>query len=110
MIATHRELAPDDFVPLLRQKGVDLRIGIDVAIMSKDRLVDRIVIVSGDADIVPAMKVARRHGVQIVLTSLSHNIKASMREHADLYRTVDLNRVIQGLYPGGLPARPTKGP
>ena len=33
-----------------------------------------------------------------------------MREHADLYRTVDLNRVIQGLYPGGLPARPTKGP
>jgi uncharacterized LabA/DUF88 family protein len=108
IVTTHRSLAPDDFVPLLRQKGVDLRIGIDVALMSKDRLIDRIVIVSGDADIVPAMKVARRHGVQVVLTSLGHNIKASMREHADIYRNVDLNAVIHGLYPSGLPARPVR--
>lgn len=76
--------------------------------MSKDRLIDRIVIVSGDADIVPAKKVARRHGVQVVLTSLGHNIKASMREHADVYRNVDINAIIHARYPGGLPARPVR--
>jgi uncharacterized LabA/DUF88 family protein len=69
-------------------------------------LIDRIVVVSGDSDIVPAMKVARREGVQVVLTSLTHNVKASLREHADLYRNVDLQAVITRLFPGGLPEKP----
>ncbi len=105
ILAQGRILVADDFEPVLRQKGVDLRIGLDVALMAKDRLIDRIVVVSGDADIVPAMKVARREGVQVVLASLNHNVKASLREHADLYRNVDPNAVIAKLYPGGLPAR-----
>jgi uncharacterized LabA/DUF88 family protein len=100
-----RAIVADDFEAVLRQKGVDLRIGLDVAIMAKDRLIDRIVVVSGDADIVPAMKVARREGVQVVLASLNHTVKASLREHADLYRTVDLQAVIAGLYPDGLPVK-----
>jgi hypothetical protein len=89
-----RPLSSSDFMPVLRQKGVDLRIGLDVALMAKDRLIDRIVVVSGDADIVPAMKLARREGVQVVLVSLDHAIKASLREHADLYRKVDLSAII----------------
>lgn len=106
IITQARPPVADDFQPVLRQKGVDLRIGLDVPLMAKDRLIDRIVIVSGDADIVPAMKVARREGVQVVLTSLGHHIKASLREHADLYRNVDLAAVIASTYPGGLPQRP----
>jgi uncharacterized LabA/DUF88 family protein len=106
ILAHRRELVADDFAPVLRQKGVDLRIGLDVALMAKDRLIDRIVVVSGDADIVPAMKVARREGVQVVLTTLNHNVKASLREHADLYRSVDLQAVLGALYPHGLPQRP----
>jgi uncharacterized LabA/DUF88 family protein len=105
VLAHGRTIVADDFEPVLRQKGVDLRIGLDVALMAKDRLIDRIVVVSGDADIVPAMKVARREGVQVVLTSLNHKVKTSLREHADLYRIVDLQAVIAGLYPGGLPVR-----
>jgi uncharacterized LabA/DUF88 family protein len=106
ILAQGRQIVADDFEPVLRQKGVDLRIGLDVALMAKDRLIDRIVVVSGDSDIVPAMKVARREGVQVVLASLSHNVKASLREHADLYRNVDLQSIITGLYPDGLPTRP----
>ncbi|MBV8369634.1 MAG: NYN domain-containing protein [Candidatus Eremiobacteraeota bacterium] len=105
-ILEHRR-APtsNDFIPVLRQKGVDLRIGLDVALMAKDRLIDRIVVVSGDSDIVPAMKVARREGVQVVLVSLNHAIKGSLREHADLYRNVDLRAIVTRLYPAGLPSR-----
>jgi uncharacterized LabA/DUF88 family protein len=106
VLAHARAIIAEDFHPVLRQKGVDLRIGLDVALMAKDRLIDRIVVVSGDSDIVPAMKVARREGVQVVLTSLNHNIKASLREHADLYRNVDLQAVIAALFPGGLPVKP----
>ena len=90
IVHQRRPLASGDFVPLLRQKGVDLRIGLDVALMAKERLVDRIVVVSGDADIVPAMKLARRAGVQVVLVSLDHSIRASLLQHADLYRKIDL--------------------
>jgi len=84
-----RPLMADDFFPVLRQKGVELRIGLDVALMAKDRLIDRIVVVSGDAHIVPAMKVARRQGLQVVIAMLSHT-KPSLMEHADLHRKVDL--------------------
>lgn len=98
----------DDFMPVLHQKGIDLRIGLDVALMAKDRLIDRIVIVSGDADIVPAMKVARRAGVQVVLASMGHGIKASLKEHADLYRNVDLPGVIASLYPDRVPIQPSR--
>src|SRR5665213_735758 len=50
--------------------------------------------------------VLRREGVQVVLASLSHNVKASLREHADLYRNVDLQGILSALYPNGLPTRP----
>lgn len=106
VVAQGRAIIADDFEPVLRQKGVDLRIGLDVALMAKDRLIDRIVVVSGDSDIVPAMKVARREGVQVILAPLDHKVKTSLREHADLYRNVDVQAVIAGLYPDGMPVRP----
>lgn len=90
ILKTGRPMQSVDFVPNLRQKGVDLRIGVDVTLLAKDRLVDRIVIVSADSDLVPAMKLARREGVQVVLVSLDHGAKPLMREHADFYRKISL--------------------
>lgn len=87
-LTTGRPLVAGDFKPNLKQKGVDLRIGVDITLMSKDRLVDRVVLVACDSDMVPAMKLARREGIQIVLVSLGHGIKPSLREHADMYRSV----------------------
>ena len=54
--------------PNIRQKGVDMRIGLDIA----------------DSDFIPAMKFARREGAQLFLITLGHGIKDGMREHADL--------------------------
>jgi uncharacterized LabA/DUF88 family protein len=108
LVEHRRPPLPGDFMPVLRQNGVDLRIGLDVALMAKDHLVDRIVIVSGDADIVPAMKAARREGVQVVLASMGHGIKPSLKEHADLYRDVDLPGVIAALYPDRVPIRSSR--
>ena len=46
-------LTDDHFAPALRQKGVDMRIGIDIASLTLRRQANFIVLVSGDADFVP---------------------------------------------------------
>ncbi len=90
VIQTHRHFVATDFKPVLKQKGTDLKIGVDSAMMAKEHLVHRLVFVACDSDLVPAMKLARRQGIQVVLVSLGALVKKLLREHADLYRTVTL--------------------
>jgi len=58
-------LQDTDFLPQFEQKGVDMRIGLDMAIYSANRAVDLIALVTNDTDCIPAMKHARRSGLQI---------------------------------------------
>jgi uncharacterized LabA/DUF88 family protein len=64
------KLTDADFDPDFEQKGVDMRIGLDIALYSERRTVERIILVSGDTDCVPAMKYGRRHGLQVVIIEL----------------------------------------
>ena len=77
------DLTDDDFAPALRQKGVDMRIGLDIASLTLKGHADTIILVSGDADFVPAAKLARREGVRFILDPLWHNIPADLNEHID---------------------------
>lgn len=76
-------LSEDDVYPEFQQKGVDMRIGVDVAALAFKKLVDRIVLVAGDADFVPAAKMARREGMDFVLDSMHAHINKSLYEHID---------------------------
>jgi len=67
----------------LRQKGVDIKIGLDIASLAYKKLVDKIVLVSGDGDFVPAAKVARREGIDFVLDPMWNHINDSLFEHID---------------------------
>ena len=78
-----RCLTQDDLVMDIEQKGVDLRIGLDIARLSLGRLVHTIVVVTGDSDLVPAFKFARREGVRVVLSHMSHGVKRDLRAHTD---------------------------
>jgi uncharacterized LabA/DUF88 family protein len=83
-------LEEDDLVPDLKQKGVDMKIGLDVAWLASKSIVERIVLVTSDSDFIPAMKFARREGVQIVLVTMGHRlIKRELKVHADELRSVD---------------------
>ena len=77
-------ITADDLRPEIEQKGVDMRIGMDIAALTLKRHVDTIVLVTGDSDFVPAMKFARREGAQVFLAPLGGRIRESMFEHADL--------------------------
>ncbi len=70
-------------VPNLRQKGVDMRIGLDIASLTLKKQVDLIVLVSGDSDFVSAAKLARREGVQFILDPLWQNVSPELLEHID---------------------------
>ena len=60
-------LSDDDFKPRFEQKGVDMRIGLDIANYAQTRAVNVLSLVTNDTDCIPAMKHARRAGLQITL-------------------------------------------
>lgn len=79
-----RPIAANDLVPDLRQKGVDMRIGLDIAFISLRKVADVLVLVTGDSDFVPAMKFARREGMRVYLEHMGHGVLRSLKAHADL--------------------------
>ncbi len=78
------QIDADDLEPNIRQKGVDMRIGLDIASLTLKKHAQVIVLVTADSDFVPAMKFARREGAQLVLITLGHGIRDGLKEHADL--------------------------
>jgi uncharacterized LabA/DUF88 family protein len=78
------ELGNSDVALDLRQKGVDMRIGLDIAALALKRFVSTVVLISGDGDFVPAAKLARREGVQFILDALWQPRKLDqLFEHID---------------------------
>jgi len=67
----------------LRQKGVDMRIAIDIASLTLKKQASTIVLVSGDSDFVPAAKLARREGMEFILDPLWQRINDDLFEHID---------------------------
>ena len=65
-VKTIDELEEKDFSLSVTQKGVDMRIGVDISSLSFKKQVDRIILISGDSDFVPAAKNARREGIDFI--------------------------------------------
>jgi len=76
-------LDEDDMMMHIQQKGVDMRIGIDIASLAYKKQVDQIILVSGDSDFVPASKLARREGIDFVLDPMYSTIREDLFEHVD---------------------------
>jgi uncharacterized LabA/DUF88 family protein len=78
-----------DFIPKFEQKGVDMRIGLDMALFAANRSVDLIALMTGDTDCIPAMKYVRRAGIQVALIVLPGCKPApELLIHADFRRPI----------------------
>ena len=77
------DLTEGDFSLNIVQKGVDMRIGLDISALATKHLVDQIVLIAGDSDFVPAAKMARREGIDFILDPMWQPIKPSLQEHID---------------------------
>jgi uncharacterized LabA/DUF88 family protein len=73
-----------DLVPDISQKGVDIRIGLDIASIALKRFADIFVLVTGDSDFVAPMKFARKEGMRVYLECLGHGVRRELKAHADL--------------------------
>ena len=76
-------LTSEDVVYDIKQKGVDIKIGLDIASLAFKKQVQRIVLVSGDSDFVPAAKLARREGIDFILDPMWKPIRPDLFEHID---------------------------
>jgi uncharacterized LabA/DUF88 family protein len=81
---SRRSLQEQDVELDIEQKGVDLRIGLDIARLALRRLVEVLVVVTGDSDMVPAFRFARREGLRVVLDHLGSSVKRDLKAHADV--------------------------
>jgi len=80
---TIQELEDRDFSLSVEQKGVDMKIGLDIASLAYKKQVDQIILISGDSDFVPAAKLARREGIDFILDPMWAKIKPDLFEHID---------------------------
>jgi len=81
------DLKENDFTLNISQKGVDMKIGLDISSMAHKNQVSQIVLISGDSDFVPAAKHARREGVDFILDPMHATIRPDLQEHIDGLKT-----------------------
>ncbi len=77
------DLSEEDLFLSIRQKGIDMRIAMDIVYMALKQQVDKIVLIAGDSDFVPAAKLARREGIDFVLDPMGAIIKPELYENID---------------------------
>ena len=81
-------LTQDHVRPELTQKAIDMKIGLDIAWLASKRIVDKVILVTADRDFLPAMKFARREGLQVVVIDVGRGIHPEFKEHSDEHRLV----------------------
>ena len=77
------DITEDDVFLDIKQKGIDMKIGVDIASIALKGFVDTIVLFSGDSDFVPASKLARREGIDFILDPMRANVEPQLFEHID---------------------------
>ena len=89
------DLTESDFFLSVDQKGVDMKIGLDISSLAYKKQVDQIVLISGDSDFVPAAKLARREGIDFILDPLGATVKPNLYEHIDGLKTCESSYLIK---------------
>ena len=77
------DLEERDFKISFTQKGVDMKIGLDISSMAYEGIVSQIILISGDSDFVPAAKAARRKGIDFILDPMGQSVSPDLLEHID---------------------------
>lgn len=83
------DLTDADFTMDLKQKGVDMKIGLDMATISNKKQVEKIILITGDSDFIPAIKLARKEGIIVQLDPMFHkNIKKDLLDNLDILSSI----------------------
>ena len=73
--------------PIFQQKRVDMMLGVDMALLAVKQRVDRMALLTGDSDTIPAVEAVKPEG--IVVTLWHGPLKGRSSPSRDLYQIVD---------------------
>ena len=77
------DIRPNDIYPDIRQKGVDMSMGIDAIECARQKVCDTIVLVTGDGDLAPAVRKIRSYGVKVQVASFKGALNGSLSDAAN---------------------------
>ena len=83
----HLQGFTDQSQPIFQQKRVDMMLGVDMALLAVKQRVDRIALLTGDSDTIPAVEAVKPEGV--VVTLWHGPLKGRSSPSRDLYQIVD---------------------
>ena len=99
-----------------QQKGVDLRIGLDLVAHARNGASDVFLLVSGDDDLTEAVEEAQVHGVQVVLLAVPttagkpHGVSRHLIRAADELDTIDGAAIDAAVMKVEVPRGPASAP
>jgi uncharacterized LabA/DUF88 family protein len=70
---------------VFEQKGIDTLLSIDMVNLAATKQVSNIILLAGDSDYIPAVEVAKTHGVGVIL----YHSQNRVNYHIDLWRICD---------------------
>ena len=73
--------------PIFQQKRVDMMLGVDMALLAVKQCVDRMTLLTGDSDTIPAVEAVKPEGV--VVTLWHGPLKGRSSPSRDLYQIVN---------------------
>ena len=86
---------------VLQEKGVDVRLAAEVVMAATHDGVKDIVVLSSDADMIPALEIARRGGARVTYMCFDEEVNESLIKATDVMVTYDRQHIIsnfQGRY------------
>lgn len=98
------------------QKGVDLRIGLDLVTHARNGVVDKMYLVSGDDDLTEAVEEAQANGTEVVVLAVSnpdgrpHGVSRHLQRAADELVLIDDGIVVATVKPRTEPRQPEHVP
>lgn len=79
-----RPIVEDSFLDIAdyhkKEKGIDVWIAVDMVDKSLNKKVDCCVLISGDADFVPALELVKKNGKDVLSTSVSKGYSSELRQ------------------------------
>jgi len=71
---------------IFHEKGVDVKIAVDLLVGAYDNLYDVAVLISSDTDLIPAIKKVRHLGKELEYVGFSHLPSFALQKNATLSR------------------------
>ena len=83
---------------VFHEKGVDVKLAVDMLVLAYENTCDRILLVSSDTDLLPAIKKAQEKGKKVEYVGFSHKPSIALVKNCDeatLLKKEDLAKFIQ---------------